>query len=313
MDPKNVAQIIAGLRGIFARHEGFDALRQQFDILLQRTRAERELGLRTEARSLALIGAPGSGKTTATDKLILDHNKSRAAEGGPPLEIVSFRAPSPATLKFVGYTALEALGFPLQRDKTTQMIWGMVRAHLRENRTLFLHIDEAQDLAQNQTPKEMMSVLNTIKSLMQAGDWPVGVILTGLPDVRDMLNFDPQLARRFYPLEMRSLHGEAAQWQSIAILKSYLERANLKPDDGLCGAQFAARLLHASDREFGLMIELILGAIEEALLIDAPVVEAGHFTSAFRRKSGCINALNPFVVEDFGRINARKLLGNLGE
>lgn len=43
------------------------------------------------------------------------------------------------------------------------------------------------------------------------------------------------------------------------------------------------------------------------------MLDHGHFTAAFARRSGCIAGLNPFIIDEFERIDVRKLLGREDE
>ncbi|EKF42406.1 transposition protein [Nitratireductor indicus C115] len=303
-----VAARVVVLRRIFAHHPAFLQLEEQFRLLLDRRRAELAAGLITEARGIAVVGASGSGKTTAIARL-LSHTPGLVSENQKDSrrDVVSFQVPSPATLKFVGQTALEALGYPLRRNRTEMIIWEMVRHHLQQRKTLFLHLDEAQDLLRYQTPKMLQSVVRTLKSLMQTKEWPVGLILSGMPEVKDLLNHDPQLARRFYPVEFPRLRAGLDGERVIEIVASYADRTSMETGNTV-GDDFAARLIRAADGEFGLVIELIIGAIEEALIAGDRRLDRQHFTCAFRRRSGCIDGLNPFLADDFERINVRELL-----
>ncbi|MDP0927924.1 ATP-binding protein [Paracoccus onubensis] len=310
MNNNDVAKRMLALRAAFASNPTYASFQRQFQTLLERRRFEMDAGVVSEARGIALIGASGSGKTTAVNRLL--RSSSDLVLGGIDdirCDVVSFPVPSPATLKFVGQTALHSLGYPLRRDKTAYIIWDMVREHLHARRTLFLHLDEAQDLSLHQTPREMQSVINTLKSLMQNRSWPVGMILSGMPALKNMLNHDPQLARRFYPIEFPSLNAINDIEQVFSTISFYAAKADLTPAEDLLLPDFAARLIHAAAGEFGLTIELIIAAIERALLREASVLEPRDFREAFTLRSGCVDGLNPFVAEDFERIDSRKLLG----
>jgi hypothetical protein len=229
------------------------------------------------------------------------------------MDVASLPVPTPATLKFVGQTTLAALGFQLRRERTAQTIWQMVKGHLHERQTLFMHYDEAQDLAAHQTPKELTSVVNTLKSLMQHPIWPVGLILSGTSELKTIINHDAQLARRVYPIEFPQLDLALDADRVLRLLWQYTERAGLAPDANMTTIEFAARLIHAGAREFGLLIELIIAALEEAMLANAEVLEMVHFTRMFRKRAGCIDGLNPFIAGDFERIDSRRLLDRGGE
>ncbi|MEM8575653.1 MAG: TniB family NTP-binding protein [Pseudomonadota bacterium] len=307
-DLDDIDLTIARLRKLFFRHPQHRVLSEQFDRLLRRRRVELAEGLRGEARGIALIGPSGCGKTTAAERLISTHpDLVLPAPDQLRADVVSFLVPSPATLKDVGMAALAALGYPLQRDKPSGIIWDRVRHFLQERQTLFLHIDEAQDLYTARSAGAQQSVINTLKSLMQNRDWPVGLILTGMPEVKTMLNSDPQLARRTYPIEIAPISWAGDGPMIRSLIATYADKAGLSPGTDLVSDDFVARLTHASASQFGLIVETVIAAIEEALWSRAPVLARSHFTAAFRRRSGCIEGLNPFVIDDYIAIDPRQL------
>ena len=308
MTDNSIPEQILRLKTIFADSPTYKNLETEFHRLLEQRQAEISAGLVNEARGIALIGASGSGKTTAIKRLLGSLKFQKDHETDKRGEVLSFPVPSPATLKFVGQTALQTLGYPLRRDKTSQIIWDMVKDHLRSHEILFLHLDEAQDLSAHQTPREKQSVINTLKSLMQNQQWPVGMILSGMPELKDMLNHDPQLARRFYPIAFPSLNAINDSNQVVSTVKYYAKQAKLNVCENLCNSEFAARHIHAADGEFGLMIELTILSIEDALRKQSINLTINNFSSAFRRRSGCLDALNPFIANDFERLNCRQLL-----
>lgn len=308
MSPEKL-EALTRLRATFFRHPRHQKLEREFEALLQQRRAEIQLGLHNEMHGIAVVGASGSGKTTAIRRLIAKHpDLIRPRRDRIRAEIISFLVPSPATLKDVGMAALHALGYPLQRDRPAGVIWNRVRFFLQKRQTLFLHIDEAQDLYTVKSETVLRHVLNTLKSLMQNTGWPVGIILSGMPEIREMLNFDHQLSRRFTPIELLPVSYAADGDMMRELLRSYLNKAVLQPTTDVIHDDFLARLMHSGAAEFGLIIEILLKAIEEAYLQDTDCLEVGHFASAFRRRAGCIDGMNPFIASDFRNIDPRNLL-----
>ena len=56
------------------------------------------------------------------------------------------------------------------------------------------------------------------------------------------------------------------------------------------------------------MIEMIIASLEEAMNAGDEGLSRGHFTSMFRKRTGCADGLNVFVADDFERIDVRRLL-----
>ncbi|WP_282603358.1 ATP-binding protein [Paracoccus sp. PARArs4] len=304
-----IPQRVLALRSMFSKNRTHRELDERFRYLLDRRRTELEAGVIAEARCIALIGASGSGKTTAAEHLFASQPDLVLHDPhGPRLDVASFQVPSPATLKFVGQTVLETLGFDLKRDKSAQIIWSMAKGHLEARRTLFLHIDEAQDLMRHQTPRELNAVVSTLKSLLQHKSWPVGLILTGTAELKTLINHDPQLARRVFPIECARLNILVDSDRILKAIAHYSKAAGIAVSADTLNRDLAARMAHAADREFGLMNEMIIQSLEEAMITGDEEVRRQHFTSMFRKRAGCVDGLNVFVADDFERIDVRRLL-----
>lgn len=306
----SIRKIIQDLRSAYVHTPSYRKLEEYFQLLLDQRRADMAAGLASHARGIVLVGQSGSGKTTAIRELI--SNNSDLIEADPSKDICEFiglQVPSPATMKFVGAATLRALGYPYSGDKQGPAIWDQVKVQLKLRQTCFLHLDEAQDLARYQTDKERQSVVNTLKSLMENSYWPTGLILSGMPDLKKIVNQDPQLARHLYPVEIGRLHAIREVEPVLDIVQKYADRAQVDTHSSVREAQFAQRLMHAADYEFGLMIELTVQALSKALLTEgteAPL-QLQHYADVYFARSAAIDALNPFLADDFERIDPRQI------
>ena len=308
-DPATRA-VVQDLRGAFIPNEAFNALKDLFETLLDQRRADLDAGRLTNVRSIALVGGSGSGKSTLIRHLRDMRRDLVIADGEEPCEFASQLVPSPATMKFVGTAILHALGYPLARDKSAPVIWGMVADQLQRRKTLFLHLDEAQDLARFQTDRERQSVVNTLKSLMENRTWPVSLILSGTPELKRIINQDPQLARRIYPVAIPRLTVPRHVSAVVELTRRYAERATLTVGQDVATGDFAHRLLHAGDYEFGLVAEIIVQAACRALGARGlgATLSVEDFVAAYRDRTGAVPMLNPFLADDFIAINVRRIL-----
>ena len=305
----DVARTVSDLRARFVAHDRHVDLCREFDILLHRRRADLATGRIDEARGIAVVGNSGSGKSTAIARLFCRHPDIRCLEPDRvEADVASFLVPSPATLKSVGLACLTGLGYPLRRDRTAMIVWELVQNHLHQRRVLFLHLDEVQDLHVNRSKGEIQAVVNTLKSLMQNALWPTGLILSGTMALKALINLDPQLSRRLSPIAFAPIslttHGRDVR----AVVGGYAEAAGLPIEEDALGHEFLERLIHAGANELGLAIEIVVAAIEEALLGGQASLDRGAFVRAFRRRSGAVDALNPFLSEDWRAVDARLLL-----
>ncbi|GHF01417.1 hypothetical protein GCM10016455_22950 [Aliiroseovarius zhejiangensis] len=308
----DIGQKIMALQRRFVTHARYRELEAKFDALLYHRRAGIELGQHHEAHGIAVIGRSGSGKSTAIRRLFSRHSDLQLlADGVVRADVVSLTVPSPATLKHVGHSCLQALGYPIRRDRTSGIIWELVQNHLRQRQTMFLHLDEAQDFYSSRFRSEMQDVVNTLKSIMQNRIWPVGIILSGMPGLMDLFDLDTQLARRIEPIHFAPVSYTSDGKSIRSVVEQYAHAGCLGVEAIILQAETVRRLIHAASDEFGLVIEIIIGAIEEALVAERKTLGLRDFASAFRRRTGCIDGLNPFLSEDFLAINAGKLLSSL--
>lgn len=303
-----IGHMISTLRARFVTHDQYIELSDQFDLLLYRRRADLAAGRQPEARGIVLVGNPGSGKSTALQRLFNSHSELETLRVDKvKADIVSFQIPSPGTLKSVGMSCLKGLGYPLRRDRTAAIIWELVQAHLHHRRVLFLHLDEMQDLHVNRSRSETQSVVNTLKSLMQNVEWPVGLILSGTPALKELVNLDPQLSRRLMPIEFSSISSTTHADSLASLIKQYANMAKLPLEPNVLKKDHIRRVIHSSANELGLAIEMVVAAIEEAMLHDDAELTIDAFRRAFRRKANCVDMLNPFVAGDWQAIDSRKL------
>jgi GTPase SAR1 family protein len=311
---REIGRVIADLRTRFVKHKRYLRLAEEFDFLLYRRRAEIESNLQSEARGLVIIGASGSGKTTAIRRMLSKHQDLQLPSSvDPRADVISFLVPAPATLKSVGHDCLQSLGYPLKRDRTGAIIWSKVQTLLSERMVLFLHLDEVQHLYNSKANRESQAVVNTLKSLMQRADWPTGLILSGTNELQSLVNMDPQLSRRLTPIEFPSIDATTHAREIKGVVSKYAAIASLEIDKPRLEAnEFARRLIHAAANEFGLVIELIVSAIEDALFNGSGKLDIDAFARGFARRSGCSPVGNPITADDWRSIDARKLLDGAG-
>ncbi|NOC46107.1 TniB family NTP-binding protein [Ruegeria sp. HKCCD7559] len=308
---KIIRKTVQSLRQLYIPLSEYDKLDARFGNILEQRRADEADGVAFQARSIMLVGPSGSGKTTAVR--YLKHKYRHALATDPEKEFCEFvdlQVPSPATMKFVGAATLRALGYPYAGNKQGPAIWDQVKVQLKLRRTLFLGFDEAQDLARYQTEKERQSVVNTLKSLMENSVWPVGLLLSGMPDLKKIVNQDAQLARRVDPIEFKRLHAVRDVEHVIKIVQRYADRAQIDVDASVRNEAFAMRLIHAADDQFGLLAEIVVLAVSRALFTEGFEAKLGirHFAEVYSERNGAEAWMNVFIAEDYGRINPRKLL-----
>jgi len=311
-----VRKRVQALRKLYLPRPEFKKLDACFQKHLDQRRADEADGEAFKSRGLMLIGQSGSGKTSAIQELVRKYSSLISTDPSQEFcEYIGLQVPSPATMKFVGAATLRALGYPYSGNKQGPAIWDQVKVQLKLRGTKFLGFDEAQDLARYQTDKERQSVVNTLKSLMENSVWPVGLVLSGMPDLKAIVNQDAQLARRLDPIEIGRLHSIADAGPVIKLVKKYATRGRIGVGRSVQNEAFAMRLMHAADYQFGLLAEIIVLAVSQALFSEGceATLEMKHFADVYTERNGAENWMNIFIADDYGRINPRKLLDNVSQ
>lgn len=277
-----------------------DALIDSF-LMAQDAAAEspsRQVGRLREGRALTVTGKSGAGKTRALERHFLKREEF-AGYGDPNSDciLVSVTVPSPCTLGRLGLELLSVLGNTITRKVEENVIWKMVGHHLALRGVRFLHIDELQHVLQTRNPVEIRKVQDTLKRLMQNKEWPVWLILSGLPEIGLFFADDEQVWRRTRHVVFNDLTLERDADLVRRLVTDYGRgKANLSVD-GVTGDPFIARLLHAALGRFGIAIEFIQDAIREALLQDADALTVEHFAAAYTARTGCLPEANVFTAD----------------
>ncbi|EBA13648.1 ATP-binding protein [Roseobacter sp. CCS2] len=309
IDRKDIHRRLALLRDDFVRNEPYHSFFEQFDRQLQRRRAAQSLDLIEEARAIAVIGAAGSGKTRLV-KRVLEQNQDLTdpKDGDELIDYMRIIVPASETMKNLAILLREKLGYESERKSdNASEIWRQVHVQLRNRRTFYIHLDEAQHLIASPNENVRAGVVDRLKTLLNNDTWPVGLILSGTPKLLEMLNSDPQLGRRVDLVKLPAISRVSHAKEVQAIISAYAAKAQISLSEDLDFDDLVPRLIHAGANEFGNTIAMLGFALEDALLEGAAELKLGHFSEAFRRTAGCVPALNIFVAADYLSIDARKM------
>ncbi|WP_341987773.1 TniB family NTP-binding protein [Azorhizobium sp. AG788] len=269
------------------------------------------VGRLAEARPLMVLGESGSGKTRSLTRIFRRRQEFEGyGDRSVDCPLLSVDVPSPCTMRMLGMATLQAAGYPVTRELREAEVWQIVPAVLKQRGVYFLHFDEVGHVLQCHNPIEIQKVRNTFKSLMQSKDWPVWLILSGTPDIAALTQdpADEQVWRRALPLYIEDIDlKKDAKLVRDAMLGLGQDKGELDvplfSDDSLI-----ARLIHAAINRFGIVIELIQDAVENALHGGAKRLEVRHFAEAYKRRTGCDPDSNVFTQDIWEKIDPRLAL-----
>jgi len=290
------------LRRNYVRSDRDDQLNWHLDHVFGPT-ANGELASFTstgEARGIAVIAAPGDGKTSLIHNGLKTHPSLSVGNPSWPTRYIHVTVPNPATLKSLGCEILKATGYPsISTQRTAWNIWDMVRARLEALQIAVLWIDEAHDLFVSASDREANDILKMLKTMMQ-GKSPVSVLLSGTEKLWNLLSVDPQVQRRFTVLRLNPLSPAShSQWLA-RLVNDYCARASLgapRSDD------LVYRIMHASRYLFGRCIETVVNAIEDAARQGQSDLKLANFAFCYEQAENCGDGSNVFIVEKWRDID----------
>jgi hypothetical protein len=294
--------IMQPLRACYARTERDDDIDAQI-VRLIRSALKKRYPKRPESDDnrkagvgFVVVGGSGSGKTAALENLLVDHPAFPGyGTVGSECTFVSVLCPAPSTLAQLGNETLISLGYPPDKPLPEAVAWNRVRKILKKLRVMFLHYDDVHNVLQQKdaNPKELKKIQSTFRNLMISRTWPVQLVLSGVGETLDIFKNDRQLKRRLKYVTFRDLvAADDAEWVGQAI-EDFAKQAHLKYVEKP-GAVLVDRLIHAAAYQFGLVFELLLEAIETALLAKRRTFGIDDFIEAYADRTAQPDELNIF-------------------
>ncbi|KQV13720.1 hypothetical protein ASC97_31935 [Rhizobium sp. Root1203] len=293
-------------------------LNYAFEAMILNSAAEL-FGRAGKRRILLVVGAAGSGKTTAVRRHIAKRPQfgSRTTVNGElRLPFVHFESPKPMTLKGLAKAGLAALDYEVDlKSVNEQEIFDLWKEQLRENRVLFLWIDEFQHSLQGNTTKAVQNVSDVLKSLTQMEGYPLHLVVSGVPELANLLHqsgdSDGQLKERSRCIELRPMSAsDDAKTIKKIVKKIVTADAGLKALD-LGEDDFTRRLLHACNYAFGSTIQMVRSACEYALTMGMETVSSAEFAECYALATGCRPSENVFTEPQWSAIVPNNALGKL--
>ncbi len=250
------------------------------------------VGRLNEGRAVVVVGESGAGKSRSLERAFANLGMTDRSD---KTFVVSVRAPSPCNLKQLGLEILDGLRYPVERDLRENVVWRLVREQLAMRKISFLHIDELQHLTQLNNPAEALKVCDTLKGLMQNSDWPMWLILSGMPNLARIIESDFQLRRRSSFVRLDQLTACKEDLKEIRkVLVNFGHKAELSLDD-LPIPELASRLLHGTEGRLGYLIEVVQEAFSLTLQEWRQTPLMGDFERAYESKTGCRPEHNVFA------------------
>lgn len=250
-----------------------------------------------------VTGESGAGKTDIVRNLIKTHPVLEPLT--TPIGIIepciSISLPGPATLKVLALRILAKTGYGMDKKKTESLLWHELPDALKFAGIMFVHIDEFQHLFHPGCDFE--GLVKYIKGLMNNDTWPVSFIISGMPSVRNVIINDAQAERRNNSFTLAPIKLPDHKALVKLIIKTLAGEVPLEVTD-LLASDMPDRIAHAANYQFGRICEVVMTAIQEAVLAGHAELNKTHFANAYVEHSDARgrNEVNPFISKDWARL-----------
>lgn len=277
-------------------------LQRSMALIFSRYLGNLQSGNRFEAEGLLVTGASGSGKTREIHHLVKQFNESEPLlPSGKPARFVHCLLEGKTGWKGIGSTTLRALGYPVSDNarNTQARIWEKVVLQAKAQGVVGIHYDEAQHIFRGKSETERLAVLDSFKTLLKSHDWPLILILSGVPELAGHVMEEPQLFRLMTQLRLQEIDLPADYRVMHEIVGSFGIETGLAPAQDLMSEDFYHRLATAAANRWGVMIEITTKAITAARMEDTSVLARTHFVEAWAEKTKMVQLMNPFTHENY--------------
>lgn len=301
--------------------ETAETFRKLYADLVTRLDPARPLGPgnRSETRALVLVGRTGAGKSSMISRIVSDHPAFPGfGVPGSGCRAVTVQTPSPCNPKALGLEILRVLGFPMAAERPVPAVWGRVRDRLEFLGKVVLHLDEVHNVLETANKRELTQIRTLLKAFLISPNWPVVLVLSGLPEVipffeglnepdedgRANADTKGEVRRRAVFVNLRSLRSRHDPSMIAAAIADMARVAGMGvPAD--IDVKLAPRLIHAALYELGTTMQIAHEAIGLALNTKprATVLGIEHFKQAYRIRTRCSDAANPFVVVNWRKVD----------
>ncbi|HBF30984.1 TniB family NTP-binding protein [Rhizobium sp.] len=301
----------AHIRNHYIRTKRDDELSAHLDWMVQNAKECLEGG-GGKQRCLFILGQSGTGKT----RTLLEHFKNRPefqpyeGEGGEVVSpLLSLEAPSPCNTKTLASALLTAMHIPHHGRLSEYQLSAMLKRQLRERGVLFVHIDEMQHVLSSGTRKNIQSVQDVLKSLVQVEGWPLHTIYSGMPELAVFLEGDRQLANRSRVMRFQLLSEKHVPFVEQTVTEIVTAHFQITPG-WKDNDELYAKLIVAASGSLGTLIEMVQEACFHALS-ENTCLNLKSFQAVYFSKTGCIPQDNVFTARNWREIIPSNSLADL--
>lgn len=279
---RRIRDIMEAVEAFYFTTHNDQEVKREIDVVVRgATRASKD------GHILLITGESHAGKSFMVDHY-LEENPSLVPFGiennNTAYPLFRVTAPPDCSMAGLGREMAMRLGYKLHRHLSEDLVFQRVRAQLYVQGTRVVVINEFQHVLDAPARKGLRHLTDTLKNLLQEDDWPIHLILIGLPESVSMIKRDSkeQMEARVlhHPLEplVASEHGDEIN----TMIEQVLAIAGLTSAMPFLD-EFSRRLFHGARYRLGLVFRMLHFVIEDAL--DSGETEVGleHWEDAYMR------------------------------
>lgn len=283
-------------------------LKREFATMFSGHLGRLKSGFYFEGEALVVTGASGAGKTTEIEKLLREFNLSQAVlPNGAEARFATCVLDRKGTWKDLGKNTLHAMGYPLadQARVTQAQIGRRIKQQGELQGVVGVWYDEAQHILAHKKEQALEEVLDCFKTMVKGPDWPMMLIMSGVPELADYIPQLEQLFRKVTHVRLDDIDFEADAETVNSIVGTYALEAELSVADELLTGDSLHRLVTAAAFRWGLVFELVVKAVGNALAQDSTELKLDHFAQAWVSKTGMDEAATPFTHRGYATMFRR--------
>lgn len=308
---RNTMEILERVKKVYVASGRDLVLRQQFNTFLELILSERA-GRRDPGSIFFVTGPSGAGKTEAVRYMVGNHPSMGTRQTGFGLvrpwisvSLKGFTHP-----RIVGRNILAEAGYPIRQDAARGEIWDGLADRLKTRGVLIVHIDETQHMIKKtSSPAEREKLGDAIKGLTNHEDWPVSLILSGLPSTNVLAQLDQQFERRGFFVALPDVNVATERTIVLEIVRQMADAAELALGT-LFKEDVPERLAHVARYRYARICQVTLAAIHAAVHRGADTLAREHFALAYQNHSHArgFDSMNAFLVDDWRDLPAGSFL-----
>ncbi|MCC5960483.1 MAG: AAA family ATPase [Rhodobacteraceae bacterium] len=262
-----------------------------------------------EGRGLVLTAGTRSGKSHDIKHLLKGFAENPSAlPGGLERKYARISLRTTTAWKHLGSALLKASGYFSDLDhRSSDMIWRRTEDQLKRKGIFIVHIDESQHTMHDKSPKEIKTILDGLKDLMKRPEWPILLILSGIPTLLQHLNESDELIALLEPISYSDIaYNQQNLEEADGIMCSYGAAAKLDVS-GARDEDTYNRMIHGTARRWGRFIEMVIQSMAHAKAAGKTDLSRTDLAETFGRWTGACDSANVMLIENPYRIDPHKL------